>query len=309
MQKIIFSALILAAAAFAAALWFRPAPALAAEEPAAGDGSVTPATVKLLADHAVITPGQTFHIGVLYELKPHWHIYWKNPGSSGIAPTIELKLPEGFKAQPIRWPIPRSFKVDENTINYGYEDKVLLTIPVTAAKDLPDGPIQISAKLTWLACKIKCVMGDAAPTIKLASGDKPQPANAELFKAAAGQLPQSSDQAGKPDGLLKYFKASSKPAEEGFTDYFLFMATDPPLTDLELFPPADGALVVDELKAGPTREKGDGPTREVGGVAVTFGLKVAKGLKPAADRGSVLLVGKDAAGKRRGVELFFKLPN
>lgn len=308
MQKIIFSALILAAAAFAAALWSHPAPALAAEEPAAGDGSVSPATVKLLADQAAIAPGQTFNIGVLYELKPHWHIYWKNPGSSGIAPTIDLKLPDGFKAQPIRWPLPMSFKVDENTINFGYENKVMLIIPVAAPKELSAGPVRISAKLTWLACKIKCVMGDAALSIDLPVGDKPQPANAELFKAAAGQLPQSSDQAGKPDSLLKYYKASSKPAEEGFTDYFLFMASDPPLTNLEIFPPTDGALVVDELKAGPTREKADAPTREVGGLAVTFGLKKAKGLKPASDRGSVLLVGKDAAGKRRGVELFFKLP-
>src|SRR5678815_3819103 len=62
---------------------------------------------ELLADVSAIQPGQPFHVGVLLKIKPQWHVYWKNPGESGVATILDLKLPEGFKASPVQYPVPR----------------------------------------------------------------------------------------------------------------------------------------------------------------------------------------------------------
>ena len=55
-------------------------------------------TVTLVSEQSNIEPGQTFWIGLHFELIPHWHIYWRNPGASGSAPVIRWTLPEGWEA-------------------------------------------------------------------------------------------------------------------------------------------------------------------------------------------------------------------
>ncbi|MGB0344628.1 MAG: protein-disulfide reductase DsbD domain-containing protein, partial [Coraliomargarita sp.] len=69
------------------------------------------ATVELLADVSEIVPGETFHLGLRYELEPHWHVYWKNPGASGLPPEVEWTLPEGFEAGTMAFPAPERFEL------------------------------------------------------------------------------------------------------------------------------------------------------------------------------------------------------
>merc|ERR1711916_134321 len=46
------------------------------------------AMVELIADHSDVTPGQTLRAALVLELDPHWHVYWKNPGDSGLPSEI-----------------------------------------------------------------------------------------------------------------------------------------------------------------------------------------------------------------------------
>ncbi len=39
---------------------------------------------RLVADAAVIEPGQLFLLGVELEPDPGWHVYWRNPGEAGL---------------------------------------------------------------------------------------------------------------------------------------------------------------------------------------------------------------------------------
>ncbi len=51
------------------------------------------ATVTLLSEQVKAVPGQTLWLALRFELIPHWHIYWRNPGASGSAPLIRWTLP------------------------------------------------------------------------------------------------------------------------------------------------------------------------------------------------------------------------
>ena len=87
------------------------------------------ATVTLLSEQPQATPGQTLWLGLRFELIPHWHVYWRNPGASGAAPVIRWTLPEGWTAGDLHWPVPQRIRVGPLT-NYGYEDTVTLLVPV-----------------------------------------------------------------------------------------------------------------------------------------------------------------------------------
>ncbi|MEO8231806.1 MAG: protein-disulfide reductase DsbD domain-containing protein [Ignavibacteriota bacterium] len=105
-------------------------------------------------------------IGVLINLKDDWHIYWKNPGDSGLPTDVEFSLPNGISASEIKFPIPKIFSSEE-IINYGYSHQVLLISSLNIPKDYPQKDIFISAKLTSLICKDLCKAFDTTLTILL----------------------------------------------------------------------------------------------------------------------------------------------
>lgn len=136
----------------------------------------------LIADVDAVVPGQPFHVGLLMKIKPHWHTYWINPGESGGPTTIKLTGPKGLTFGEIRWPAPTKIVMD-GAITYGFEDEVLLSVPVTVAKDLPAGqPITIDAEAEWLVCKDTCIEGAAKLSLRLPVAETGKPANTPLFE-------------------------------------------------------------------------------------------------------------------------------
>ena len=84
---------------------------------------------------ASIAPGETLWVDLRLAVKPGWHVYWRNPGDSGLPTAIDWKLPSGFSAGQINWPVPEHFA--QNGIgNYGYADTVDLLVPIAVSKEL-----------------------------------------------------------------------------------------------------------------------------------------------------------------------------
>ena len=81
----------------------------------------------LLADVAAVKPGATFNVGVLLEIAPGWHIYWTNPGDSGLPTQVKFQFPEGFKVGDLRYPTPSRFSSPDGAASFGYGGSVLLT--------------------------------------------------------------------------------------------------------------------------------------------------------------------------------------
>src|SRR5207247_9661072 len=93
--------------------------ALLATRPAAGAVPRDLVQATLLADVDSVKPGKPFNLGVLLKIKPGWHVYWKNPGDSGLATRVALKLPEGFKGGEPKFPIPVRFDRPGDVVAFG----------------------------------------------------------------------------------------------------------------------------------------------------------------------------------------------
>jgi thiol:disulfide interchange protein DsbD len=165
----------------------------------------------MLADTTAIEPGKPFTVGVKLKMAPEWHVYWINCGDTGIPTKITLKLPEGFAAGDVQFPIPHKFDVPGGLTAYGYEDEVMFLVTVTPPKDLKEGSeVPISAKASWLVCdKDACVQGNATVELKLPCSAKAQAANGAEFEKWRAQMPQTTDQVQQdiqvdaPDGQFK----------------------------------------------------------------------------------------------------------
>jgi thiol:disulfide interchange protein DsbD len=150
---------------------------------------------ELVAGRTAVVPGEPLTVALRLAMIPRWHTYWRNPGDSGEPTRIEWRLPAGFAAGPIEWPIPKLLPVGP-LMNYGYEGEVLLLSRITPPTDLPLGqPVTLSTKATWLVCEVKCIPEEAELSLVLpaasTSGDDPR--WAKPIAAARQALPAPLD--------------------------------------------------------------------------------------------------------------------
>src|SRR4051812_24327317 len=115
---------------------------------------------ELVADVASIKPGEPFTLGILLTMKPGWHVYWKNPGDSGIATKVTWIMPNGYSIGSLQFPIPAQFDLAGKITNFGYENQVMLICRSWAPKNAKPGEtVDISADVTWLVCEEQCWPG------------------------------------------------------------------------------------------------------------------------------------------------------
>lgn len=124
------------------------------------------AEARLVADSYSPEKDSIISLGVLINLQDDWHIYWRNPGDSGLPTDIELILPNEITASQIKFPIPKIFASDE-IVNFGYAHKVLFLFDLKIPKDFKTKELIISAKINSLICKELCKAFDTTVTITL----------------------------------------------------------------------------------------------------------------------------------------------
>jgi thiol:disulfide interchange protein len=174
------------ALALAALLW---AGSARADGPPAPEDLVK---ADLVAETASITAGAMLWVDLHLRVKPGWHIYWQNPGDSGLPTAIDWKLPPGFAAGQILWPVPEHFA--QNGIgNYGYAGSADLLVPITAPENIAPGQTALlTAEASWLACSDICIPGNASLSLRFPVATQlaaPDPAVAPLFRRARERLP------------------------------------------------------------------------------------------------------------------------
>ena len=133
----------------------------------------------LVVDRASITAGQPFWIALRLELNDGWHTYWKNSGDSGIPTTLELTLPEGFKAGDIQWPTPERL-VLSGIVNYGYSKEAWHFVEITPPASLTSPDYTIKATAAWLACADICIPEHAELSLELPVSSTPVEADSDF---------------------------------------------------------------------------------------------------------------------------------
>jgi len=136
------------------------------------------AKTELVPSTIGIQPGKPFQLALHMKMAPGWHSYYANPGESGMATKITWKLPPGFKAGPIRWPIPKRIVVG-GVAGYVYENEVWLVTDITPPATFWETgrPPIIQARAKWLLCREVCVPqhSDLTFVVEQTSSSTPNP--------------------------------------------------------------------------------------------------------------------------------------
>jgi thiol:disulfide interchange protein DsbD len=141
-------------------------------------------------------PGGTTYVALRQKIIPGWHTYWRNPGDTGLATTLEWTLPAGWKAGPIVWPAPGRYVLG-SLMNYVYETEVYLPVPIEVPANARPGPATLKAKASWLVCKDICIPESADLTVVLPVAAATPAPNPKFGAAIAKTLVDAP----KPSGL------------------------------------------------------------------------------------------------------------
>ena len=160
---------------------------------AAGQSPPQHAKIELIVDQTPPRGSSRLQAGLLFHLDPGWHIYWQNAGDSGEPPKIIWDLPAYFIPGNIEWPAPKRLG-SGSIIDYGYENEVLLIIPLhapTASSAAAAAPHEIAAEVKYIICREICIPGKQHLALSLPLRDAQQSAEwHKQFEQARAQLPK-----------------------------------------------------------------------------------------------------------------------
>jgi thiol:disulfide interchange protein/DsbC/DsbD-like thiol-disulfide interchange protein len=235
---------------------------------------------ELVTEKASIAPGETVWTGLRLKMIEGWHTYWRHPGDSGVATTIDWRLPPGLTAGEIHWPYPQAISFGPLT-SYGYEGEVMLLVPITAASDAPTGTTaQIFADVYWMVCEEVCIPEEVVLPLTLPIGLEPaapDPQISAAFERSLSMLP-AADSGWKSRAVARgdrFMLRLEPPPGVAPHDDLRFFSTEGPL--LEYAAPqkvttGDGFITM-ELVRSPYLN--DTPTRITGVLVSPAGLTAA----------------------------------
>lgn len=125
-----------------------------------------------------VEPGGETLLLARFHIPRGWHLYWMNPGDSGLPPELAWTLPEGWTAGGPHFPVPREH-VSEAGRSWIHEGELVLRIPLRCpAGAVPGEAAAIQVEADWLACREACVPGRSRASLVVEvveEGKEPRP--------------------------------------------------------------------------------------------------------------------------------------
>lgn len=125
-------------------------------------------STSLISSVSEVRAGDAFYAIVRMDIERAWHVYWTNPGDTGIATSIEWQLPKGFSVQSVQFPTPMKF-VSSEGVSYGHEGQLLILARIKTPLGA-QGKVRLAANLDWLACIEACIPGRAQVSTEVSMG-------------------------------------------------------------------------------------------------------------------------------------------
>lgn len=115
-------------------------------------------TARVIAPVESVVPGETLWFGLSLEIADGWNTYWKNAGSTGLPPTLELSDGQTEIQPELLFPAAKTkpFGEDTSLLTYGYMEEVLHPFQVTVPESV-SGQWSLTGEARWLVCREICI--------------------------------------------------------------------------------------------------------------------------------------------------------
>jgi suppressor for copper-sensitivity B len=145
--------------------------------------------VRLIGATRAVGDGETVNLGLRFELRDGWKIYWRSPGDAGFPPSIDWTGSSNLADARLSWPIPVRFSIlGLETIGYKHE----VVLPIAARLARPGEALDLRAAVDYLACSDICVPYTANLTLTVPAGPAEPGEFAPLISRFENRVPGKS---------------------------------------------------------------------------------------------------------------------
>ncbi|EKV32575.1 Cytochrome c-type biogenesis protein DsbD, protein-disulfide reductase [Caenispirillum salinarum AK4] len=233
------------------------------------------ADIRLISKVGATGGREEITLGLHFDLKDDWKVYWRDAGDAGYPPEIDWSGSENIAATEMRYPAPHRFSV-LGIQSAGYKDEVIYPITVRLAE--PGKPVTARAALDYLICSDICVPGSAELTLAVAGGPGGPSQFAHAIESWEARVPG--------DGAGHGLSLAEAVVETGGEQAVLraIVTADPPLSgDPDIF--VEGP---EDLRVGPPEV-----TLKDGGATAILRAPIREGGLPDAEPVSLTIVQGD----------------
>jgi thiol:disulfide interchange protein DsbD len=123
-------------------------------------------TISLVPELTAIVAGMPQRVALRLQVDPGWHVYWKNPGESGVATTAKWTLPMGFSVDSLEYPTPSRLDI-AGVVTHVVEGDVVFETRITPAKELSSRASRLASRVRYGVCKDVCYAGQVTLSITM----------------------------------------------------------------------------------------------------------------------------------------------
>ena len=141
-----------------------------------------------------------FYVGLEFNLKPDWKIYWRQPGDSGQPPKLDFTNSKNLKSYELQWPYPTKELEGANILTNVYKNNVIIPIKISVI-DIRK-TLYLNATLSFQVCKDICIPLETNLFLKLYSGVSEFTDRIHNFELALSKVPAEYQKAGIKNILI-----------------------------------------------------------------------------------------------------------
>lgn len=203
-----------------------------------------PVKANIIAFNKEMKPGEEYQIAVHFKIEPGWHIYWKNPGDSGLPTQVNYTLLDGYELKETYYPTPKSFVREGNILDYGYEDELLLISDMKTTPELSDNQMEIKGLARWVVCKEVCIPGSQELTLNYPVKDDSNILDASILNKWKSRVPEQIS----ADKLPFTYEVNKQFEENGrLKSVTIVIENNGQIQDLNLFPDTDRSIYLKDI--------------------------------------------------------------
>ena len=150
------------------------------------------ADIELLVETKEIKINEDFVVGIKFNIEPGWHVYWKNPGDSGLPANVDWQNINSIEFKNFLWPPPEKTP-EEPLMTYGYYNELVLPAIFSVGSDFTDeGASQFD--IDFLICEKICIPESVSIEFDLSNySDEDVQLSRDILSSWYNKLPKSFD--------------------------------------------------------------------------------------------------------------------
>ncbi len=120
------------------------------------------------------------------DLEPEWHMYWRNPGDTGLAPNFDWSRSRNVEDIKVDWPVPERFE-NFGIYSFGYKDSVVFPLTIKRGNRNADTDLALEAQI--MVCNNICIPGEIRIDLPLKGQGKADAEALKAYESAREHLP------------------------------------------------------------------------------------------------------------------------